>query len=138
MSRCSVQEFIDHNQSLTDKTIDPEVVKALLDIKTVEQCLRSDIFKDSSKSKLIYAFNAARQQNKHVHWMTRGNKQSLTINATETKDKLGINYGFPPNYMLDYLLEPSGHLYLQPHLKNLKGMMQYGHTANVGEFTIHT
>lgn len=134
MSRCSVQEFIDHNQSLTDKTIDPEVVKTLLDIKTVEQCLRSNIFKDSSKSKLIYAFKEAQQQNKPVHWMTRGTKQPLTINGTETKDKLGINYGFPSNYMLDYCLEPSGHLYLQPHLKNLKGMMQY----NVGEFTIHT
>ena len=134
MSGCSVQEFIDHNQSLTDKTIDPEVVKALLDIKTVEQFIRSNLFKDCSKSKLIYAFNEAQHQNKHVRYMTRGTKQPLTINGTETKDKLGINYGFPSNYMLVYHVEPSGHLYLQPHLKNLKDMMQH----NVGEFILHT
>lgn len=116
MNQEFLQTFIETNQPLTDKTIDPAVVNSLFEIKSVEDCLRSDLFKDSSKSKLMDALRLVREDNSPSPWFTRGNKQSLTIHGTKSRDKVGINYGYPENHMLCYMLEPSGKMYLQYQL----------------------
>jgi len=116
MNQEFLQKFIETNQPLIDKTIDQAVVNSLFEIKTVEDYLGSDLFKDSSKSKIMDALRAVREDNSPSPWFTRGNKQSLTIHGTKSRDKVGINYGYPENHMLCYILEPSGKLYLQYQL----------------------
>ena len=116
MNQEFLQMFIETNQPLTDKTIDQSVVNSLFEIKNVEDCLRSDLFKDSSKSKLMDALRLVREDNSPHPWFTRGNKQSLTIHGTKSRDKIGINYGYPENHMLCYMLEPSGKMYLKYQL----------------------
>tara|TARA_B110000008_G_C16612925_1_gene421175 strand:+ start:171 stop:605 length:435 start_codon:yes stop_codon:yes gene_type:complete len=116
MNQEFLQKFIETNQPLTDKTIDLAVVKSLFEIKTVEDYLRSGLFKDSSKSKLMDALRMVREDDSPSPWFTRGNKHSLTIHGTKSRDDVGINYGYPKNHMLCYMLEPSGKLYLQYQL----------------------
>jgi hypothetical protein len=113
-----VQTFIEHNQPLTEHTIDENVVNAFNEVKSVEDYLRSDLFKNSSKEKVTLALRSVREDGSPAPWFTRGNKQSLTINNDVKRDKCGLNNGYPENYMLCYIIEPSGIMRLMFQLVN--------------------
>ena len=126
MNQTFIQSFVAHNQHLTDKPIDETVVEELFDIRSVEQYIKSDLFKESSKQKIIEALRAARESNQSIRWITRGNKRSLTVGGAKTRDTSGINFGYPENHMLNYVLEPSGNLYLQTRLTTLEDQFKHG------------
>lgn len=112
-------EFCSANEIHPD-LVDVDVLDELLNIQSVADVLRSDLFHKENKASLLKLYKKAKTTKSERHWMTPATSKAL-IKARDTHS--GQPFDACPLYLIHFVVTSSGQVQFQLKLRLFHSVM---------------